>query len=141
MSDLKTMDHGETLSSTEARVLGTILGDVRNDVSGMREDLRAITTTLQTLAKLEVQHQETRGALDRCFTAQDKLSTRIDGVDDRLQKMEIVMPGLRETRTWIVGLVIGCVGLVFLALAAVVMRPPTVMQPYEIRSPQQQQQR
>lgn len=97
-----------------------------HDVGEVKASVENINKTLGKLAQLEVEHLETRSALKRAFTEIQGVQTAVNKLlashDDRIRLVEIEMPGLKEVRRWVVGLVIACVALLFLSVAKNVIK-------------------
>ncbi len=72
--------------------------------------IERIGAALDALVRLEERHEETREALGRAFGL-------IEKQDERVTKLEIEMPMLRQVRTW----VFGAVGFVCLAVGGAVV--------------------
>ena len=117
----------EQFSTPEARLLGQMLHGVRNDVGDVKAQIDVMNKTLQSLATLEVQHQETRKALERAFTSIERVDRRVDDLDRRQQYVEVAMPGLKEARMWVIAMAGGAVSIILIALAALVINPARVM--------------
>ena len=66
------------------------------------------------LATLETQHAETRAAMGRAFE-------EIAEVEDRVTVLEMDMPVLKLTSSWVQRAAVGTLGVVGLALLAVVI--------------------
>lgn len=82
----------------------------------MEATLGRVADSLQALVKLEAQYGETRADVER-------LVSSIAKQNDRLQAIEVHMPGLIETRRWVVlGLLAG-VGMMGAALLKMVLLP------------------
>jgi hypothetical protein len=76
--------------------------------------------------------------------ASHKDTVRLDDVERRTGQIEIVMPSLRETRTWFITGVMGILGLLGLQIWSVVIGGPisraqavrpSVDQPFEVSKP------
>lgn len=107
----------------EEQVISAFMSDVRDDIKAMRVDIDSMNRLLIELGKLEVEHRATRESLGRAFQAVDKMQDRHELLDKRVQEIEKALPGLKETRVWIIGAVVGCVALVLIALSTLVIRP------------------
>ena len=117
----------EQFSTPEARLLGQMLSGVRGDVSDVKDQIERMAQTLHALAGLEIQHQETRKALERSFTSIERVDHRVDDLDRRQQVVEVAMPGLKEARLWVIAMAGGAVSIILIALAALVINPVRVM--------------
>lgn len=76
--------------------------------------LASINVTLQQLATLEVHHAETREALERAFT-------KLASLDGRLAEVELKLPVLILTSSWVRGGVIGILTLVGAAIIKLII--------------------
>lgn len=116
----------DKLQSSEAQLIGQMLQVLQSDARDTKVSVEEINKSLQVLTRLEAQHAETRGALQRAFDTIQKVDEKFDGKvskhDERLQAIEIVMPGLKEMRKWVIGVALGGVTLIFLALARLVLK-------------------
>lgn len=117
----------EQFSTPEARLLGQMVSGVRGDVGEVKEQIESMSKTLHALAGLEIQHQETRKALERAFTSIERVDRRVDDLDRRQQHVEIAMPGLKEARLWVIAMAGGAVSIILIALAALVINPARVV--------------
>lgn len=115
--------NSDDLTSSEARVFTALLGALHEDVADMKRSLVGINETLIKLAGLEVQHIATKEALHRAFESIGKTNDRLRSIDERLQKIEVRMPGLIEARAGVVALCVGAFVVIALALTALVVRP------------------
>jgi len=93
------------------------VGEVERAVSDIRDAVHSISEAVQAIAALEERHAETTRALGRAFTA-------IQDVDTRVRAIEVVLPGLKEIRRWVIAAVLGIVGLVGVGLIGVVVVLP-----------------
>lgn len=98
-----THDHGERI----ARIEGA--------VEEIRDAIKAITTAIVDIARLDQKHVDTTLALTRVFD-------EIKEVKLRVSTIELAMPILNLTSNWVRAGVIGIVALVFMALAALVVK-------------------
>ena len=80
----------------------------------------SIEQSLVKLVRLEERHAETRDAIGRAFAHMEKQDGRIDAQDKRLQLVEQKLPGLTEARTWLVAGMLGCLGLLGIAVVSLV---------------------
>ena len=76
--------------------------------------IKSIDNSLKTLTALEVHHSQTREALGRAFTD-------IEDHETRLRKVETEMPTMKLVRNWVIAGVIGCVSMVGVAVAGLVI--------------------
>lgn len=98
-------NHASRLSVVEAS-----LGRIEDAISQIAE-------TMHMLTRLETQHEATAQAVGRVFDKTDNLEARIEAI-------EVVMPGLKETRSWIVSGVIGVMGLLGVSVLGLVLVAP-----------------
>lgn len=70
----------------------------------MRTAVKSIDGSLQSLARLELRHAETRDGLARAFASLEKL-------ENRLRTIETEMPTMKLIRNWVVGGVISGLSL------------------------------
>lgn len=83
---------------------------VEKDVGEIKDAIKSIAGSLQTLTRLEERHQETREALNKSFqTLQEH--------DQRIRKLEVEAPTTRLIRAWVISAMTGAIALVFLAVA------------------------
>jgi len=85
---------------TEYR-LDALEGSVRE----IKDAVGSIAKSLDTLARLEERHQETRDSLTRAFN-------RIEDHEVRLRKTEAEVPTTRLVKTWVIAGITGLVGIV-----------------------------
>jgi hypothetical protein len=84
-------------------------------VDDMRVAVSKLTDAMTAVVRLDVEFKQHNMAMDTIRTRQDLLDSRMDA-------LERDMPGLRETRGWVVramSIVIGAVGLAVLGLVVV----------------------
>lgn len=123
------------LTSPEARLIGVEMHAMREDVIEVKAHLQTISQALTTLAKLQAEHAETRSAIDRAFTQINKVDDRVSDIDKRVQKIEILIPGLVEARKWVVGIGVGAVVMLMIALASLVLIKTPAPQPAPSHAP------
>jgi hypothetical protein len=99
--------------SIETKETGHDLTNYR--LTMIEETLRAVSENLQRLTTLEQRHVDTREALERAFDT-------IEKVDGRLKHVELEMPVLKIVKNWVITAVIGIVGLVGIALFALLTK-------------------
>lgn len=95
---------------------------VEKAVERIAEAVHEIAQNTTTIARLEVKHGETRDGLDRAFNEIAKLQSEDVDLDQRLRDVEIEMPGLRDIRDLVRRAMYSIVGLVGLAVIAVVLK-------------------
>lgn len=115
MSD--TMDqHVGRLAGEVGELRGTVQA-VDRKVDDLRSGMSKLTDAMTSVVRLEVQHQQVS-------MSQATLREKQDAIDKRLESVERLMPGLVETRTWVIRWVLGVVAAVLLAVAALVTKAP-----------------
>lgn len=97
----------------EKTVLEFRVSALEGVVSEIKLAVKSIDQSLQTLARLEERHAETRDGLERAFG-------EIKDHEDRIRSVESDMPTMRLIRNWIVSGVLGTLGLVGVAVAKLV---------------------
>lgn len=83
------------------QALETMVGEVRTAV-------KSIDVSLQSLARLELHHSETRDGLARAFKS-------IEDINTRMRVIETEMPTMKLVRNWIMAGVIGGLGMTAVA--------------------------
>lgn len=81
-----------------------------------------IADSMQQLVRLEERHAETRLGLDRAFVAIERRKEEHDRLGERVAKIERDMPGLMESRKWMVSGMLAIVCAVFAGLIALVVK-------------------
>lgn len=97
------------------------LSSVEKAVESIAHAVQEIASNTTQIVKLEMQHAETRAGLERAFEEITKSRTTCEKCDERLRTVELDMPGLRETRGWVLRLMLGVVGVVGLAVVGLVI--------------------
>ena len=100
----------ERLARTEGAV-----DDIRNAVGKIEEAVRTISEAMVALVRLDQKHIETSDALHRAFEEIEAVSTRVTAV-------ELALPVLKLTSRWVVTAATAVVGLVAVAVVALVLR-------------------
>jgi chromosome segregation ATPase len=90
------------------------LSGVEATLGDIRDAMRAVASAIERLTRLEERHAETRTALERAFTAQEK-------IEERVADIELKIPVLELTSSWVRRVVLGVLGVVGLALLALVV--------------------
>lgn len=90
------------------------LSRVEETVVGIDGKLDRLADSMSTLARLEERHQ---GVVAQLLDG----NKRMDGLSVRLGAIESVLPGLVETRRWVVAGVVGVFCLVGIALIRLVL--------------------
>ena len=78
-------------------------------VHEIKQAVKSIDESLQTLARLELRHAETRETLSRAFH-------EVEEQEKRIRALEAEAPVTRLISRWVIGAVIGIVALVGIAL-------------------------
>lgn len=105
-------------------------GETREVIASLRESQQSISNSLERLVRLEEHHIETREALNRAFSAIEKMATTMHEVklqipanlEPRLREVEMQMPGLLELRRWLVAGVMSVVGLIGCGVIGLLIR-------------------
>lgn len=107
--------------------LETVVGEVRTAVKSIDASLKALTS-------LEIHHNQTRDAVGRAFTEIKRLEDGdIKDHEERLRLVENDLPTMRLVRNWVIAGVVGCVSMVGVAVAGLVIvsaksQPPAIQQ-------------
>lgn len=109
----------EIMQSVEARLISQELRQIRNDQAGQADTLRSISQSLQALTRVEINQQSLLAELQSTRAGLEKHGTRLDEIDR-------VMPGLIEMRRWVIAGVLGCMGLVGVAMVKLVISAPYI---------------
>ena len=96
-------------------VLGTILESVRGDVNDMKSAMRDMAEALQKLTAVEQRQVDQSSRIADAFSEMGKLGKRVGDI-------ETDMPGLREGRRWVVGVLIGSFSMMFVAVASLAFK-------------------
>lgn len=111
-------DAGEPTPSRLAIEMGELRGTVvavDRKVDDLRTSMGKLTEAMTSVVRLEVQHQQVSLSLQSARDQQAALEKRVDAV-------ERLMPGLVETRAWIVRWMLVVVGVVGTAVLALVVK-------------------
>ncbi|UIF90869.1 hypothetical protein [Cupriavidus sp. UYPR2.512] len=81
-----------------------------------------IADSMQQLVRLEERHAETRLGLDRAFVAIERRKEENERLAERVAKIERDMPGLIESRKWMVMGILATIGFVGVGLLALVVK-------------------
>jgi hypothetical protein len=84
-------------------------------VAEIRDAVNSIKDSFETLVRLEERNAETKVAIERSFK-------ELHEIDERLRKIEVILPGLQEIRTWVVGGVLSTVSVVGSGVVALVLK-------------------
>jgi hypothetical protein len=119
-------------NQTSNETLGVILGAVKDDVTELGVKVDKLSEAVGTLSRIE---QRQIGIVDEM--ARGAIIHK--EFDTRLGLIEVVMPGLIEVRRWVMAGMVAGVGMMFVAVASLVLypRPPAyvVMSPQNVASP------
>lgn len=113
----------EELTSIEGRLISQAVAGLREDFVEIKANIRTMSELLAGVATLQADQNSNRAAIDRAFTQIEKANGRIDDADKRLQKIEILVPGLVEARKWLIGIGITGLTMLMIAIASMVIRP------------------
>lgn len=97
------------MADVEAR-----LAVIERNQNDLKDAVVGIQRNLESLVRLEERHAETREALGRVFTYTEKL-------EERIEDIEKVLPGLVEMRGWLVKADLCILGIVGLAVIGLVI--------------------
>jgi len=86
-------------------------GSIHQDMSEVKETLKEIAKSLNTLAVLEVKHANTAESLQRAFS-------EIGKVQKRCEEMEKKLPNLILASGWVFKAILGILGLLGVASLA-----------------------
>lgn len=90
------------------------VGVVEYAVGEIKESVNKIASAVETLARVEVKHEETREAMSRAFRT-------LDSHEQRITAVEAALPPLKEARGWAVRGLLAIVGMVGIALLGLVL--------------------
>ena len=96
------------------------LSAVERQLENQTEALNKIGEAINRFSLLEERHLETRGALERAFTAIAKTDHAVDQMDLRVNAIELSMPQLKETRKWVVTGILAGIAMMGAALLKLV---------------------
>lgn len=91
-------------------VLDYRLDVVEKDVGEIKNAIKSIAGSLQTLTRLEERHLETRESLNRAFDA-------LAAHEKRIQKLEVQAPTTKLITSWVIAAATGSFVIVIFALA------------------------
>lgn len=109
------------MSDTDVQVLHHRVSAVERAVERIADAVEKIGENTAQLAVLEQRHSETRDGLERAFDAIGKCETRHESTESRLRDIEMSMPGLRETRRWVIGGILAMCSMVGAAVIGLVL--------------------
>lgn len=106
----------------EDSVIELRVSNLESTVNEIREAVKSIDRSMQTFARLEVHHSETRDALGRAFAEIEELKKEqreyLKDHETRIRMIEQEMPTTKLVRGWIIAGVIGLVAIVGMAIVA-----------------------
>ncbi len=126
MSSVPQDDPLSVLSSHEARILGLTLSHIAQETKRNADAVVAINETLHILTRLE---QAQGHVLDKLKEG----SMRMTDHEKRLKDIESNMPGLLETRKWVIMGVLAGLGMMGMALVKLVILDVPHIPPYVIQ--------
>ncbi|MBP8294344.1 MAG: hypothetical protein KAX65_16320 [Caldilineaceae bacterium] len=97
------------------------LSSLERAVESIANAVQEIAHNTTQIVRLEQQHAATRDGLERAFEEITKSRRACEKCSERLRVVEMDMPGLRETRSWVLRLILGVVGVVGLAVVGLVI--------------------
>jgi len=109
----------EEIIEYRVRSLESTVGEIKAAVI-------SIDKSLQLLSQLEAHHAETRDGLSRAFAtikeSADEQEKHNDDYEERLRLIESQMPTLKLVSGWVIGGVLGTIGIVGSAAIVLVMK-------------------
>lgn len=103
------------MSNDDNAVLDVRVSNLERVVDRVSVAVESIDESLKTLTRLDVKHEETNKAVDRAFAD-------ISDHETRIRVVETEMPTMKLIRGWVIAGVVSLVGLVGLAIAAMVIK-------------------
>jgi chromosome segregation ATPase len=103
---------------TPNKVLEYRVATLEGAVVEIKSAVKSIDSSLQTLAKLEVHHTETRDSMARAFMELTDHETRVRAI-------EAEMPTMKMIRNWVVAGVVGVVSMMGAALVTLMIKMPS----------------
>jgi hypothetical protein len=104
---------------TAKHVLEYRVATLEGAVVEIKSAVKSIDSSLQTLAKLEVHHTETRDGMARAFSELTDHETRVRAI-------EAEMPTMKMIRNWVVAGVVGVVSMMGAAIVTLMIKMPTI---------------
>lgn len=92
--------------------VGEIMGEVRavkNNVDDLKDGMLELTKAMTSVVRLEVKHDQAATTLQALHVTVATLGTRVASIESK-------MPGLVETRAWVVRALLGVAAVVGLAI-------------------------
>lgn len=103
------------------KVLEHRIDCVERAVEKIADAVQEIAKSTSQLAQLEIRHAETRDGLERAFDEIGCLQKTDKETDLRLKAIEVDMPGLKETRSWVLRAMLAVLGVVGTAMVGMVV--------------------
>jgi len=88
----------------EFQILKADVAAIKSGQNEMKDALKDIATSMKSLTRLEIQHKESRDALQRAFE-------KIEDHEQRVRKIETDMPNLKLSSKWVFIAVLGALSL------------------------------
>lgn len=111
-------DHNEPTPSRLAVEVGELRGSVLavdRKVDDLRAGMSKLTDAMTSVVRLEVQHQQV--SLNTTVTRE-----KVESLERRTEAVERLMPGLVETRSWVIRWVLSVVAAALVAVGALVVK-------------------
>ncbi len=118
------MEHVDAMTSTEARLLAGTLSELKSDMGEMRASLSGMQRAMEALVRIDEQQITIRGAIGRAFDEIKEERNKRDGLDARVQKLEVDAPSYKELRRWVIGGVLAGMGMLAAALLKIIVIDP-----------------
>lgn len=109
------------MSEPSSGIIGHRLDCVERAVEKIAEAVQEIAKSTNQLAQLEIRHAETRDGLERAFDEIGRIQTSDKEIDTRLKLIEVEMPGLKETRSWVLRAMLAVLSVVGLAVVGLAL--------------------
>lgn len=109
------------MSEPSSGIIGHRLDCVERAVEKIAEAVQEIAKSTNQLAQLEIRHAETRDGLERAFDEIAGLQRTDKEIDARIKTVEVEMPGLKETRGWVLRAMLALCCAVGLAVVGLVL--------------------
>lgn len=95
------MSGTQTERRAEQGALMMRLDGMQSDLGEMKTTLRELAASVARLAVVEEKQANTTAALERAFCAVAEVQRDGKELDKRLRTIELALPGLVETRSWV----------------------------------------
>lgn len=114
------------MMDSDARLKSLEIGQATTQeaILAIKDTLKGIGDSLETIATLETHHQYTRESINRAFVEIKRVNERVTKLSERVQALEIQLPGLVEARGWIILAMLSIVASVGGALIYIAMHMP-----------------